>query len=142
MNEQGFYKSTGVEILYAPNYIQSPNYYITVNDKDSQSFPIDGWYYFDTKQEAESFFQLLPPVPSEIPLWAFRIVLRKMGMWTLIEQAIAQATPEEALIVQEYLDYGNFIERNSPMLEKFAHGLGLGDDVIDGIFREAGALKL
>jgi hypothetical protein len=63
-------------------------------------------------------------------------------MWNLITQAIAQASPEEALIVQEYLEYGNFIERNSPMLDKFAHQLGLTDQEIDNIFIQAGSLKL
>jgi len=53
----GFYKNENGDLLYAPNFILFPDgiELFTIN-KDDYTYPIHDWYYFDTEEEAKSFF--------------------------------------------------------------------------------------
>jgi hypothetical protein len=53
----GFYKLDG-ELLYGPNFVLNANYELRKETKDDHSYPIDGWYWFDTLQEACAFHAL------------------------------------------------------------------------------------
>lgn len=52
----GFYKADGEYLTYAPNFVFNENYTLIKEDKDEllhlDVFPIDGWYWFDTKEQA------------------------------------------------------------------------------------------
>lgn len=50
-----FYKKDG-DMLLAGGTINSPVVTLKVEDKDSFEYPQDGWYWFDTEDEAYSFF--------------------------------------------------------------------------------------
>lgn len=53
----GFYKlDQDNNLLYAASYVSSPDYTLTVEDKDSYTLPIGGWYFFLSEQEAKDFF--------------------------------------------------------------------------------------
>jgi hypothetical protein len=53
--EKGFYKIIE-DLIYAPNRVQHKDFDLKIEDKDIQTYPVHGWYYFDTKEEAETFF--------------------------------------------------------------------------------------
>jgi hypothetical protein len=61
MNTSGFYKvdSSGI-VIYGPNYVLGPydNYRLYREQKDTYTYPTDGWYWFDTEQAAYEFFGL------------------------------------------------------------------------------------
>ena len=61
MNTPGFYKvdPSGI-VIYGPNYVFGPydQYKLLREEKDAYTYPIDGWYWFDTEQEAYEFFQI------------------------------------------------------------------------------------
>jgi len=59
----GFYKLDGV-LLFGPHYVLNANYELRRESKDSHTYPVDGWYWFDTREEALVFFGL-PPDPIE-----------------------------------------------------------------------------
>lgn len=54
----GFYKNDRGILCHAPNFVFSENFTLIKEDKDEllelNVFPIDGWYWFDTKEEAIS----------------------------------------------------------------------------------------
>ena len=52
----GFYKVELGNLLYAPNFVQNKEYYLLVEDNTSYSYPVDGWYYFTSEEEAIEFF--------------------------------------------------------------------------------------
>jgi len=54
----GFYKLEDNNWQYAPNFVDAPNYQLLKENKDTYTYPIDGWYWFDTEQEAYEFFQI------------------------------------------------------------------------------------
>ena len=57
MDTNGFYK-LDADLLYGPNYVLNANYELRRETKDQHTYPIDGWYWFDSKEQARLFFDL------------------------------------------------------------------------------------
>ena len=57
MDTNGFYKLDS-DLLYGPNYVLNANYELRRETKDQHTYPIDGWYWFDSKEQARLFFDL------------------------------------------------------------------------------------
>jgi len=55
-----FYK-LDTELLEAPNFVLNKDYELRVATKDEHQYPIDGWYWFDTIEQARAFFNLPEP---------------------------------------------------------------------------------
>ena len=66
METQGFYKKDNDILLCGPNYIINENYNLYKEQKDSYSYPIGGWYWFDDEDSAYEFFGLEKPVEEII----------------------------------------------------------------------------
>ena len=65
-NTSGFYKLDS-DLLYGPNFVLGPyeSYTLRKETKNEYTYPVDGWYWFDTEEEAREFF-VLPPIEEEI----------------------------------------------------------------------------
>lgn len=50
----GFYKNEDGVLLYAPNFVSNLYYELNIQEKDSYEYPVDGWYYYDSEEEAIS----------------------------------------------------------------------------------------
>lgn len=59
-NTSGFYKLDGEELLYGPNFVFGPYsaYELRKETKDTHTYPVDGWYWFDSEEDAKVFFKL------------------------------------------------------------------------------------
>lgn len=80
------------------------------------------------------------PVPTEVPLWAFRAALAMAGLKTSAEALIAALPePNKTVATQQY-EYGNFIERQHPLINGLGAQLGLTSAQIDEIFRLGASL--
>ena len=57
MEENGFYKLDidNNDLLYGPNFVYHRDYEIFKEYKDTYTFPVDGWYWFETYDEAYNF---------------------------------------------------------------------------------------
>jgi hypothetical protein len=55
---QGFYKKQNEELLYAPNIVEGSGYVLLEQDKDTYQYPVDGWIWFDSEEEAHFFFEI------------------------------------------------------------------------------------
>jgi hypothetical protein len=56
MNNAGFYKKDETQILFAPNIVEGPGYTILISEKDTYSYPVDGWIYATSLDNAISYF--------------------------------------------------------------------------------------
>ena len=66
MYEYGFYKNINNNIVFAQNQVVNINYELNISDIDDKYIPVDGWYVFNTKQEAYDYFGLdIPIIKSE-----------------------------------------------------------------------------
>jgi hypothetical protein len=61
MNNQGFYKQEDTTILYAPNIVQGPNYVLLAENKDTYNYPVDGWIWAQSEEDAISYFETAIP---------------------------------------------------------------------------------
>lgn len=55
----GFYKLDG-DLLYGPNFVYGPTFELLKEEKDAYTYPVEGWYWFDSEEEACSFFRVQP----------------------------------------------------------------------------------
>lgn len=55
MDTSGFYKLDG-ELLYGPNYVLNANYELWRDQHETYTYPVDGWYWFDSEEAAKQFF--------------------------------------------------------------------------------------
>lgn len=62
MDTSGFYKHDGV-VLYGPNFVINANYELRRETRDQHTYPTDGWYWFDSEEEAYNFFGV--PINTE-----------------------------------------------------------------------------
>ncbi len=56
MNNTGFYKKDETQILFAPNIVEGQGYTLLIGEKDSYSYPVDGWVYADSLDAAIAYF--------------------------------------------------------------------------------------
>lgn len=63
MDTSGFYKNEDGNLLTGPNFVLSGSYNLYRDEKDTYTYPVGGWYWFDTIEEACAFFEI------EIPQW-------------------------------------------------------------------------
>jgi hypothetical protein len=63
-NTAGFYKLDG-DLLYGPNFVLNANYELRKETYTEHTYPVDGWYWFDTEEQAREFFGLPPKPPEE-----------------------------------------------------------------------------
>ena len=61
----GFYKLDG-DLLFGPNFVLNANYELRRGTQEQHTYPVDGWYWFDSEEEARSFFGVVSPPAQEI----------------------------------------------------------------------------
>jgi len=54
---RGFYKLDGA-LLYGPNFVLNADYELRRETHEQHSYPVDGWYWFDSEDQARAFFGL------------------------------------------------------------------------------------
>jgi hypothetical protein len=48
----GFYKEENGELIYGPNFVLNKNYELRKETHEQHTYPVDGWYWFDSEAEA------------------------------------------------------------------------------------------
>jgi hypothetical protein len=56
-----FFKVENDLVQEAPNFVHAPEYDLVAESKDDYSYPVDGWTWFDTLEEAYKFFGVALP---------------------------------------------------------------------------------
>lgn len=49
----GFYKEESGELIYGPNFVLNKNYELRKETHEQHTYPVDGWYWFDSETEAK-----------------------------------------------------------------------------------------
>ena len=67
----GFYKLDNKLLLYGQNFIVSHKISLLREHKDSYTYPVDGWMWFDNQEAARLHFNLPSPEPEidPRPVW-------------------------------------------------------------------------
>lgn len=108
MNNLGFYKKDGTQILYAPNIVEGPNYMMTLADKDNYTYPIDGWIYAVSLDDAINVFAGLQNGAGE----NLYEVLPE-GFFLRTDDVSRNAFSQMTTLIQEAMSLG-FIDNDTP----------------------------
>ena len=122
-----FYKKTKDEILNGEN-ISTPLATLKVEDKDSYEYPQDGWYWFDTFDEALTYFASTN----------FGTILTpRQARWILLDEGLLDAVEEIVKLNRKYdiyWEYATEIRREDSILLQLAAALGITDEKLDEMF--------
>lgn len=66
MTTAGFYKLHKDALGWGPNFVENATYALYKENKDDYTYPVDGWYWFESLEEAQNFFGIEPEEESEI----------------------------------------------------------------------------
>lgn len=66
MDTSGFYALIDGELFFAPNFVESATFSLHRADKDTYTYPVNGWSWFDSEQEAKTFFNITDEEAAEI----------------------------------------------------------------------------
>lgn len=58
MSYPGFYKLTGGLLLYAGTSVYAPGFTLTAANHADYIYPVDDWYWFDNRKNAEAFWEI------------------------------------------------------------------------------------
>jgi len=61
-----FYKNNNGVIFEAHNFVLSKNYELKKEYYQEYKYPIDGWYWMDTSDDAYSFFGIEKPKETDL----------------------------------------------------------------------------
>jgi hypothetical protein len=61
----GFYKLDEETLLYGHNFVIGPGFELRRETHEDHTYPVEGWYWFDSKEEAREFFNLGPEPEPE-----------------------------------------------------------------------------
>ena len=132
--KMAFYKKIDDDILKGENFVFSPVVTLKAEDKDSYEYPQDGWYWFDTFDEALQFFAGLKSSDS-ITMRQARLYLLSKGLLSQVDSIVSQ---NESWKIE--WEYATDVVKNSPLVVALASQLGLSAEAIDIMFNEASKL--
>lgn len=106
----------------------------TVTDPGKAAiFSGDAWFIGD----APVVTPAMPEVPQSITMRQARLQLHKIGKLTDVQAAINALPEPPKTEAQIEWDYASVVERASPFVSLLTPALGLSEEEIDNLFREA-----
>lgn len=123
-----FYKKIEDETLKGEN-ISTPLVTLKAEDKDSYTYPQDGWYWFNSFDEALVFFA--SQTRDSITMRQARLYLLGAGLLSQVDAVIAK---NEAWKIE--WEYATEVQKDSPLVLALASELHLSMEAIDLMFSE------
>lgn len=107
-----FYKKDGEQLLVAPNFVSGPGVELAAENKDQHTYPVQGWYWFDTLEIAMA---ALSSDPEAVPMVNAQLALDDAGLLDQVEVVVqnlgrrAQITWKAANNVSKTNEFFNVI---------------------------------
>ena len=131
----GFYKKVDDDILKGENFVFSPVVTLKAEDKDSYEYPQDGWYWFDTFDQAIAFFAGVKDDSDSITPLQAELQLHKIGLLNRVKQMVASDP-----VVDIYWSRAQKFYKTDSILLGMATALDLTSEKLDELFDEASKL--
>lgn len=64
-NTSGFYKNEDGLLLFGPNGVSGPLFDLHQANRTEYTYPVAGWSWFDTEEEARTFFGLPAKIDTD-----------------------------------------------------------------------------
>jgi hypothetical protein len=103
MSTAGFYRFQDGELTYAQESVHAPNNVVLlISEKNNYSYPIEGWRYFDSLNEAENYFVINGAISGNFD--EFTDALRTENGFAATFEAVLQTDPMLASSMAAYLE--------------------------------------
>jgi hypothetical protein len=66
MDTSGFYYNEDGNVIHGPSFVLNMDFELRRESKDDHTYPVHGWHWFDSQEEAYAFFELPLPEKTEI----------------------------------------------------------------------------
>ena len=129
-----FFKKDNDNLLTAPNFVYAPDYTLKAEDKDTYEYPVDGWYWFETLDDAMA--NMSKPDVQTVTMRQARLALHQAGLLETVQTAVANADAS----VQIEWEYADSFSRTWPTLLALQAQIGLTDAQVDELFAQAALL--
>lgn len=130
-----FYKKQGNELLTGPNFVLGADFELYAVDHETYTYPVSGWYWFDTLDAAMEFYTNQTTWQRVSPR-QIRQAFSQMGIRATIEGAIANASQD----VKDWYEFSTFFDRNNPVSISIATSLGFTTEQMDAVWQLASTL--
>jgi hypothetical protein len=130
-----FYKRDGEELLVAPSFVRGPRFDLFAETHTENTYPIEGWYWFDTLDEAMAAMQTTSVSISPVQA---KIALHRAGLLETAEAIVAAAGVESQLAWASATAF----ERDSTLLNGIAAAMGLTSSQTDNLFAAAALIRV
>jgi len=134
-----FYKRDGETLMQAPNFVLGPDFSLTTENHAEHQYPIEGWYWFDTLDEAMTALVSPPDVPTVTALQGM-LAIQAAGMVAGFNAWKASLDPIEDFATIAFFEKAQTWRRDNPYLIQGATALGLTEAQIDQLFALAATL--
>lgn len=117
-------------IIECPLFVCSPDYTLIADEHASYTYPVDGWYWYDTADEAASALNIVTVTRAQA-----KLAMCKLGFYDAINAYFnKEDTPTEYKIAW---NDANTFQEDSPILKAVGTAVGLTDDQIKQLFETA-----
>lgn len=135
-----FFKRTDEELFQAPNFVHMPGgISLTVDNHAEYEYPVDGWYWFDTLDEAMAALITPPPVPTVTALQGM-LAINAAGLTEAFVTWKATLDPIADFAAIAFFEKAQTWKRDNEYLLLGAQALGLDDVAIHNLFVLAATL--
>ena len=129
-----FYKKQDQELQCAPNFVYAPNYTLKAEEKDNHTYPVDGWYWFDTLELAMAG---MAPATQTVSRRQFKLALLQLDLLDAVEAFVNASTDNVVKI--SYNEAVDFDPAN-PLLLAMVLAMGKTQEDLDAVFALARTL--
>lgn len=135
-----FYKKTTEELLVAPNFVRGPGFDLFAEQRAEYTYPVDGWYWFDTLDEAIAAFAKNPQAGSVSPRQIRQAMNRTTYGSGTLRDAVEAAVVAGDRDLQDWWEFSTAVERTNPQVTAMAQALGVDDAALDELWALAATL--
>ena len=135
-----FYKKTTEELLVAPNFVMGPGFELRAEQRAEYTYPVDGWYWFDTLDEAIAAFAKNPQAGSVSPRQIRQAMNRTTYGSGTLRDAVEAAVAAGDRDLKDWWDFSSYFERTSPHVAAMATALNVSEAALDELWALAATL--
>ena len=125
--------------MQAPTFVQGPDYSLTIENHSEHTYPVDGWYWFDTLDKALAGMAAPPAVPTVSALQGM-LAIYQAGLAVTFNAWKSSLDPVSDFAIIAFFERAQTWQRDNPYLNQGAAALGLSDEQIDDLFQVAATL--
>lgn len=139
-----FYKRIVDTIVVLNQELKINDSTILEDDHEKYTYPIDGWYWFATMEDAEANIpKTAAPEPSPAPtpqpiqqvtMRQARLALFEKDLLDKVERSIRGIRGPAGRIAQIEWESASVVDRNSPLIQELMPSLNLTAEQIDQLF--------